>query len=70
MSTKEQSAALAHSCGRLMEQWHDTRAYWQDARSAAFERDYLAALPDRINKAGMLLEELDAMLAKIRSACE
>ncbi|MBN2507795.1 MAG: hypothetical protein JXQ71_13990 [Verrucomicrobia bacterium] len=50
--------------------WEQTQASWHDARSREFERQYLAELLASVDHALPVLEQLDKVIAKVRSDCE
>ncbi len=70
MSTRVSSTNLEEAVKKLSAEWQETRGYWMDAKSREFEHDYLAELPNLVSQARTAVEELDAFLRKVRSACE
>ncbi len=54
----------------LMFSWDDTKTYWRDAKSDEFERQYVQELSAHINRATLVLEQLEELLKKLRSDCE
>jgi hypothetical protein len=51
-------------------QWEETKSGWHDARSQGFERQYLVELLASVDQALPVLEQLDKLIAKVRSDCE
>lgn len=70
MSTRVSSANLEEAVRKLSVEWQQTRAYWMDAKSREFERDYLEELPNLVAQAKTSVDEIDVLLRKVRSACE
>ena len=64
------SSNLAQAVKSLTIAWENTKASWNDAKSDEFERQYIEVLPGQVAQAMAVLEELDALLTKIRSDCE
>jgi len=54
----------------LLNQWQLTKQDWPDAKSPEFERKYLQELISSVDKAVTVIEQLDKVVAKIRSDCE
>jgi len=54
----------------LMFAWDDTKTYWRDAKSDEFERKYVLELSAHVNRATLVLEQLEELLKKVRSDCE
>ena len=54
----------------LLLQWDETKNYWRDAKSDEFERQFLVELSAHVNRATMVLEQLEELLKKVRSDCE
>lgn len=50
--------------------WEQTSASWHDAKSQEFERRFLADLVANVDQVLPVLEQLDRLIAKIRSDCE
>lgn len=70
MSTRVSSANLEEAVKKLSADWDQTRGYWTDAKSREFARDYLEELPNLVAQARTAVEEIDALLRKVRGACE
>ncbi len=51
-------------------QWQHTRDFWQDAKSLEFEHKYLQELMSSVDKTVTVIDQLDKLLAKIKSDCE
>ena len=70
MSTKSSAAALAQAVKDLSADWEQTKEHWLDAKSVEFERTYLAELPDQVARALDVMQDVDALLEKLRRDCE
>lgn len=54
----------------LSNRWQHTKESWRDAKAEEFERQYLEDLYVSVDKAMHVMEQLDKLMAKIRSECE
>jgi hypothetical protein len=70
MSTRINSALLNEATKKLQSDWQQTRMTWTDAKSLEFERIYMEPLPALVAQAGIAVEELNALLSKVRHDCE
>ena len=70
MSTKGSASNLVQAVKELSIEWQITKDYWRDVKSAEFEKNYIAPLPDHMVRALGVMEELDAILKKVRKDCE
>ena len=64
------AANLAQATKELVLAWQQAGAYWRDAKAAEFESKYLEPLPGYLSRATTALEELDALLRKVKADCE
>jgi hypothetical protein len=69
MSTRVSSSPIDESIKELMAAWHHTRNSWRDQQALAFEKDFLEKLPAVATQARSAIDELDAVLRKIRQDC-
>ena len=51
-------------------QWDETKNFWRDAKSDEFERKYMLELSAHVNRATVVLEQLEELLKQVRSECE
>jgi hypothetical protein len=70
MSAHVTSALLDEATKRLQSSWQQTRSTWTDAKSLEFQKVYLDPLPALVMQAGIAMEELNALLSKVRHDCE
>lgn len=70
MSSRVNSANLAEAVKELTIEWHQTKNYWSDVKSREFEERYLEKLPGMAAEARKIIEDVDALLRKVRSDCE
>jgi len=54
----------------LILEWDETKTHWRDLKSAEFERQYLTELSANVNRAVLVLDQLEELLKKTRSECE
>jgi len=70
VSVKSSRGQLAKAVRDLHVSWRQTQNYWRDAKAREFDEKYIAPLPDAINSASSIIDELDQILTKIRRDCE
>jgi hypothetical protein len=70
VSSSGHSARLAALTRALTERWRQTRESWRDVKAREFEEHFIAELESSVASASRGIEELEAILRKIRSDCE
>jgi len=70
MSTKGSAANIVQAAKDLSLDWEQTKTYWRDAKCLEFEKEYLAEIPNIVTRTITAMQELDALLGKVRSDCE
>lgn len=70
MNTRAIAANLSQATKDLSIAWQQTKSSWRDVKSTEFESRYLDPLPGYIVRAGSAIEELDALLRKVKADCE
>ena len=70
MSTQGSSGNLSGALKELAIRWQETKAHWHDVKSQEFERNYLEKLPNDVGRAMGVIEEIGALLKKVRHDCE
>ena len=70
MSLRANGNQLATLTKELQLKWNDTLAYWKDAKSAEFQRQYLDELQANVDTTVAVIEQLDKLITKIRNDCE
>lgn len=70
MSAAAGGAVLLQAMKELSAEWDQARSNWRDAKSRDFEETYLVELPQHIRRAAEAMEEIDAVLRKVRADCE
>ena len=70
MNTRTSAANLAQAMKELSLEWQQTRAEWRDAKAIEFDDTYLEVLPQQVARATAAMEELEALLKKVRRDCE
>jgi len=70
MSTKGSASNLTLSAKDLAAEWLQTKDFWRDIKAMEFEEKYLKPLPEHMVRVLGTLEELDAILRKVRQDCE
>jgi hypothetical protein len=51
-------------------EWAETKNYWRDVKSEEFDHRFMAELSVHVNRAVLVLEQMDELLKKVRSDCE
>jgi hypothetical protein len=54
----------------LRVKWFQTKEYWSDAKSQEFEHKYLDELFASVDRAVLVIEQLDKLISKIKKDCE
>ena len=70
MTISANGRALAIATKDLLLRWEETKQYWQDAKAADFEQEYLTQLQSAVDRAIPTFEELDKLATRVRSDCE
>jgi hypothetical protein len=70
MSAKESGANLVQALKELSLKWGEAKSHWHDAKMQQFERDYLAELPDHVQRTMGVMQEIDVLLKRVRNDCE
>ena len=70
MSAQGSGANLVQALKELSLRWQETKAHWHDVKSQQFEREYLEDLPDHVQRTMGVIQEIDALLKKVRHDCE
>jgi hypothetical protein len=60
---------LSDAAKQLNAEWEQTRASWRDAKSLEFYETYLSAIPDLVTKGNAAINEVEALLRKVRQDC-
>ena len=50
--------------------WLQTKDHWADAKSLEFEQKYLEELFASVDRAVMVIDQLDKLILKIKKDCE
>ncbi|HZR20172.1 MAG TPA: hypothetical protein VFE51_23015 [Verrucomicrobiae bacterium] len=50
--------------------WQQTQEYWVDAKSREFEHKYLEELFASVDRAVLVIDQLDKLVLKIKKDCE
>jgi hypothetical protein len=70
MSIRVSSTNLGQAIKDLQIEWQRTKEVWRDVKSLEFDRRYLEDLPMMVSQAHPLMEEIDALIRKVRQDCE
>ena len=70
MSISSNGKLVMAATKELWLRWEETKASWQDAKSAEFERRYLLELQSAVDRALPVFTDLDKLIEKVRTDCE
>jgi hypothetical protein len=54
----------------LRVRWQQTKEYWSDEKSREFEHKYLEELFASVDRAVLVIDQLDKLILKIKKDCE
>ena len=70
MNLSGHKAQISGASKELMLRWLETKNHWRDAKAEEFERKFIVELSAHVNRAALVLEQLEELLKKVRSDCE
>ena len=70
MSLRTNANQLSALTKELMVHWYETQYFWKDEKSRAFERKYLEELQASVDKAVVVIDELEKIVGKVKKDCE
>lgn len=70
MNVRVSASNLTQAAKELSAEWQRTKESWHDVKSREFEETYLAELPLAMQRAVTVIEEIDALLRKVKAECE
>jgi hypothetical protein len=70
VSAKESAGNLVQALKELNIKWSETRTHWNDVKSQQFARDYIEEIPDHVQRTMSVMQEIDALIKRVRSQCE
>jgi hypothetical protein len=70
MNTRASASNLAQAAKDLSIEWEQIKASWRDVKSREFEEKYLEPIPGQLARATAVIEEIDALLRKVKADCE
>jgi formate-dependent phosphoribosylglycinamide formyltransferase (GAR transformylase) len=70
MSSSGGGANLVQAVKELSTHWQLAKVHWRDVKAQEFERKYIDVLPDHIARTMQAVQEIEALLKKVRKDCE
>lgn len=70
MSLSGSKSRIVGVTKELSLRWAETKDDWRDAKCQEFEKRYMQELFARVDRAVLVIEKLDEVLAKVRKDCE
>lgn len=64
------SGGLTQAAKQLSTEWQEAKSHWFDAKGREFEEKYLVELPHEIARTVTAIDEISAVLKKLRNDCE
>ena len=69
MSVNDAHAILSKASKDLSCHWQELRSIWRDEAADNFEQRYIEPLEIELRKSKLAMEQLGALIAKIKSDC-
>ncbi len=70
MGVYEGRGGLTKATRELMLRWQETRSSWSDAVAEQFEKKYLESLEKDVKSAVGAMDQMAALLSRIRNDCQ
>lgn len=70
MSVRAAGNVLAASTKQLWRRWDHARHEWRDAKADDFEKKYLEELQATVDRAGVVLNQIEKILEQAKEECE
>jgi len=70
MSVRAAGNVLAAATKQLWRSWDIARHEWRDAKAEIFEQKYLVELQATVDRAGVVLNQIEKILSQAREECE
>lgn len=70
MGVYEGRGGLTKATRELLLRWQDTKSNWQDAVADQFEKKYLEMLEKDVKTAVGAMDQMAALLSRIRNDCQ
>ena len=68
--SSEGNATLMQALKDLRQHWEETKAHWRDVKTDEFEQKYLERLPGLAARTSTTMDEVAALIRKVRKDCE
>jgi hypothetical protein len=70
MSVRAAGNVLASATKHLWRSWDNVRHEWRDAKAEDFERKYLEELQATVDRANVVLNQIEKIMGQAREECE
>jgi len=70
MSVRAAGNVMAASTKQLWRSWDNARQEWRDAKADDFEHKYLVELQATVDRAGVVLSQIEKILSQAQEECE
>ncbi len=69
MSVNDAHARLSKTRKEILTNWHELRGLWRDEAADNFEKSYIDPLETELRKSKLAMEQLGALIARIKNDC-
>jgi len=70
MSVRAAGNVLAAATKQLSRSWDNARHEWRDAKAEEFEKKHLVELQATVDRAGVVLNQIEKILSQAQEECE
>ena len=70
MSVRAAGNVLGSATKQLWRKWDGARQEWRDAKAEDFERKYLVELQAAVDRASVVMNQIEKILSQVREECE
>jgi hypothetical protein len=70
MSVRAAGNVLATATKQLWRSWDNAHHEWRDAKADAFEQKYLVELQATVDRAGVVMSQIEKILSQAKEECE
>jgi thymidylate synthase len=70
MSVRAAGNVMAAATKQLWRSWDNARQEWRDAKADDFEKKYLVELQATVDRAGVVLNQIEKIISQAQEECE
>lgn len=68
--SSEGNATLVQAIKDLRRNWEAVKEHWRDVKSEEFEQKYLDRLPGLTSRTSLAMDDVEALIRKVKLDCE